>query len=468
MIEHAGRGTGEFSGIPPLPFGKLCMVFCACLVVAISHQANAQRIASYTGEIGTDVFSEAGNWSEQLVPGPADTALFALSGQYAVSFKENAEVAKLRMIEAGHDIEPQKVTLELDGKTLTLLAPFGETSAEGPLVLTPSSQAPRILIFEGGTLRFEGFWQATFTGPFPAVLIFDKGMKIEGPGMGYTGAYGSGETYLIGGSKWVSEGRSWAGVLGHAGDAHGLFVISGPGSSFQATTQEGTPPLDERIFYVSTSGTGMLRILDGATFECDVVNQGNGVMGEEAFSTVVVDGENSRFQADRLNVGGGSNNNANPAQPAGNALFCVSNGAVANVGALKVFAREASENLTQASGRVLIDGGKLNLGSDHPAPSAEFMPGSSLEFRLRKPTGEAPLSSEAELKIEGSTLVITLDPAFRPPVGTKIPLVSCQTVTGNFAGLPDASQIEVNGTTFTVSYNMDGANLIGLTVAATK
>ena len=437
---------------------------CLAATFSFTLDLQAQKVISYTGEAGTDVFSDAGNWSDQTVPGPTDTALFSLSGELEITFKEDASIAMLRMQEAGEQTEPDKLTLRLGGKKLTLLAPPSEKSSDMAIVLSASARAPRTLIFEGGSLEFLTFWQSTHRGEEPTVLIFDKGMSVNCPGMGYTAAYGQGETYLIGGSTWTSDGRSWAGVVAHSESATGVFEVSGTGSSFSAKTEPGTAPLDVRTFYVSTQGNGTLRVLDGASFICDVVNQGNGAMSADKLSLIIVDGANTVFAADRLNVGGGSNNLSTPAQPSGNAVFSVSNGAVARVGALKVFSREGSDAIPAAYGRVLIDGGTFEVGVETPKPLAEFAANSTLEFRLRNAKSEAPLRSEAELKIEGARLVLTLDPAFRAVVGDKIPLVASQIIEGTFKDLPEGAAIKVDAYSFALSYALDGANVIGLKV----
>ena len=441
----------------------VCLAATACLPLPLT----AQKVISYTGEAGTDIFSDTGNWSDQTVPGPADTALFSQSGEYLLTLKADASIAMIRMQEGDEQAGANSLTLRLDGKKLTMLAAPSEKSSEMAIVLSASAQAPRTLIFEGGFLEFTNFWQATYRGEQPTVLIFDKGISVDCPGMGYTGAYGQGETYLIGGSKWISNGRGWAGVLGHTEGSSGLLEISGTGSSFSAKTELGTSPLDVRTFYVSTKGNGTLRVLDGASFVCDVVNQGNGVMDAEAFSLVVVDGTNSVFAADHLNVGGGSTHIVNPAQPAGNALFSISNGAVAKVGALKVFSRENSDGIPAAHGRVLIDGGTFDVGVETPEPLAEFAPNSTLEFRIRNAKGAAPLRSETELKIEGVRLVVTLDPAFRADVGDKISLVACQNINGKFKDLAEGSTIQADSYSFALSYNLDGKDVIGLKVTKT-
>jgi len=446
---------------PPHYFLSL---LCLCLTVFLPIQLAAQKVIPYTGEAGTDIFSDAGNWADQIVPGPADTALFSLPGDYEITFKENTSIAMLRMQDGGEQSEPDKLILRLGGKKLALLAPASEHSGEMAITLSASVQAPRILIFEGGSLEFCEFWQATHRGNFPTALIFDKGMSVECTGMGWTAVYGEAKTYLIGGSKWVSNGKGWAGVVGHTEGSNGLFEISGPGSSFSAKTETDTPPLDVRIFYVSTKGNGILRILDGASFACDVVNLGNGLKSIDTFSLVVVDGPDSVFSVDRLNVGGGSNNLPNPAEPTGNALFMVSNKAAAKVGALKVFSHDGADGIPAFHGRVLIDGGTFEVGGETPKPSAEFAPDSCLEFRLRGVPSEAPFRSETELKIEGANLVVTLDPAFRAAVGDPVPLVSCQIVEGTFKDLPEGAAIKIDAYSFSLSYALEGANVIGLKV----
>lgn len=431
----------------------------------------AQNVVEFTGDSGTDEFSDPESWQDEKVPGPEDTAKFSLQGNYTVTFTEDISVARLRMTEGDHSIEPDVVTLALEGRTLNLtatLSPDTKTN-EWPILLNPSSQASRTLKIENGTLNCNGIWTATTAGDFPAVFILDKGMKVHGSGMGYIGAYGPAEAYILGGSKWVSESSSWAGVLGHGAAGSGLLEISGKGSSFSALTDESVPKSDVRIFYVSTTGNGTLRVLDGGSFACDAVNMGNGSSGKmdaKAFSTILVDGPESTFATQILNVGAGSNNLLQPPIPSGNALLAVTNGGIAKIGSLRVFSEEAPEEGEPTFGRVLIAGGTLNLGVDSETLLSEFLPGSLLEVRLREIPKTAPINAPGELIIEGARFKVSLDPAFRAKVGDRIPLVDGEIVTGTFADLPEGSTITADGYTFTLSYESTKAATLGLKVTA--
>lgn len=429
----------------------------------------AQNVVQFTGDSGTDEFSDPESWKDGKVPGPEDTAMFSLAGRSTVTFTEDIEIKNLLLTEGGNAVEPDEVTLALEGHTLKLLNTAEAKLVDKPILLAASTQSSRTLKVENGTLICNGVWQATFKGDFPAVFILDKKTKVKGEAMGYIGQYGVGEAYILGGSQWVLEATSWAGVLGHSATSSGLLEISGKGSSFSALTDEGVPKSDIRIFFVSTQGSGTLRILDGGSFACDVVNMGNGSSGPmdpKAFSTILVDGTESTFATRILNVGGGANNAIQPSTPSGNALLAVTNGATANIGSLRVFSMETPEGNEPVCGRILIAGGTLNLGVDSETMLSEFLPGSLFEVRLREVPKAAGVKAPGELKIEGARFKLSLDPAFRAKVGDRIPLIDGEIITGTFADLPEGSTIQANGYAFTLSYQSTTAGTVGLKVTA--
>jgi len=446
--------------------------FKPCLLAALLGFAlcsRAQTTATWTGESGSDVFSDPQSWKDGVMPGPADTAAIAQSGEISIRLTADASIAKLRLAEAGNNVEPDKVTFELNGKRLTLLSIPAESDTDAwPIKMSASSQSSRTLAFEGGTLVVQGIWNGTFIGSNPAVLMFDKGTTIDCPGMVYVGADGFGEMYVTGGSKWISKGTTWAGVTGHREDASGIVEISGPGSEFSAITEGDTSPVDQRTFYVSQLGSGMLRVVSGAKFACDIVNMGNGIMSEGAVSTIVVDGAGSEFIVSRLRVGGGCNTGEQPAVASGNAVFLVSNGGKVRLESLEVFRRDGAHPASPAAGRVVIGGGTLALASKSNEAVAGFEAGAEIEFRLGSVAKEAPFTSTGEMKIAGAKLIVTLEPGFTAKAGDTIPLISCLAVDGDFADLPENAVIEAAGWKFTVHYTGRGGSGLSLKVTQAK
>lgn len=394
--------------------------------------------------------------------------MFSLAGSNKVTLTENAEVARIRMTEGGVAVEPDHLTLALEGHTLKLTATLSESAKaeDWSIVVNASSGAARTLRIENGTLDCNGIWLSTYPGDFPAVFILDQGMKVQGNGMGYVGAYGPGEVYILGGSQWVSASTSWAGVLGLTQGGSGLLEISGKGSTFSALTDEGVPKLDTRIFIVGASKSGTLRVLDGGSFACDAVMVGKEKMAPKAYATVLVDGAGSTFAAKILNVGAGANNVLQPVIPSGNALLAVTNGAIANLGALRVFCSEIPEDGEPVFGRVLIAGGTLNLGVESETMLSEFLPGSLLEVRLREVPKAAGVNAPGELRIESARFQLALDPIFSAKVGDHIPLIDGEIITGTFADLPEGSAIQANGYSFALSYESTTAGTVGLKVTA--
>lgn len=450
---------------------NLSQLALLALAILVPLSSWAQNVVEFSGDSGTDEFSDPESWKGGKIPGPEDTALFSLPGSTKVTLTEDIEVARLKMTENDHAIEPNTVTLALEGGVLTLsgvLSPDAKTN-QWPIVLNPSSQAARTLRIENGTLNFQGIWMSTLPGNFPSVFILDQGVTAQGKAMGYIGAYGLGEAYILGGSKWVVESNSSIGALGHSETGGGLLEISGKGSSFTALTDEDVAKADRCTLFVSTKGSGTLRILDGGSFACDAVNMGNGSSGKmdaKAFSTVLVDGAESTFATQILNVGAGSNNLLQPPIPSGNALLAVTNGGIANIGSLHVFSVEAKEGTDPAFGRVLVAGGTLNLGVASETMLSAFLPGSLLEVRLREVPKTAPINAPGELIIEGASFKVSLDPAFRAKVGDLIPLVDGEIITGTFADLPEGSTITADGYTFTLTYGSTKAAGLGLKVTA--
>jgi len=448
-------------------YGLILLVFLWMGGICFLHSVEAEQVIHYTGDAGTDVFSDPGNWEGEVVPGAEDTAVFALSDAYEIKIREDATINRLRLHDAGNQSAgPDRLTLDLGQNTLSILSEKNETDRDSyALFFSASSQIPRILVFNGGTIRMHSFNQSTFHGTFSTAMIFKNKAKLECSGMGYVGAYGSGALYLLDGSQWDGQGgKSWVCVLGLAKDAYGLMEVSGEGSSFSARNLESSSKPDLRSFFVSAQGTGELRVLNGATFECDVVNMGNGQNGQSASATVIVDGEKSKFTVDYLHVGGGSNNVANPAQASGPALFYVSNGAEANVARLKVLAYDAGASLV---GKVVIHGGALNIGTESVDCSAEFSPGSQLEFQLNEVPKQAPVTTLCPIEIKDAHLTIVPEASFKASVGTKIPLIAGEGVNGTFSSLPEGAEIQGGGYTFVIHYGVPNGE-VGLTVKAVK
>jgi len=450
----------------------IALSFLPCLLAAalgFSFSCRAQTTATWTGESGSDVFSDPESWKDGVIPGPSDAAVITQPGEISIKLTADASIAKLLLTQDGHNIDPDKVTFQLNGKRLTLLSTPSETDPEAwPIKMNASSQSARTLAFEGGTLSLAGIWQATFIGSNPSILMFDKGTTVDCPGMVYIGAYGYGEMYVTGGSKWISKGRNWAGAAGHQEDASGIVEISGPGSEFSAITEEGTPPVERRTFYVSQLGNGLLRVVGGAKFACDIVNMGNGVMPEGAVSTIVVDGADSEFVVSNLRVGGGCNTGEQPAVPTGNAVFLVSNGAKVRLESLEVFRREGDAPVSPAAGRVVIGGGTLALSSNSKDAVAGFAAGAEIEFRLGSLAKTAPFTSTGEIKIAGAKLIVTPEPGFTARVGDTIPLISCQEVSGEFADLPENTVIDAAGWKFAVHYSAQSGSGLSLKVTQAK
>ena len=90
----------------------------------------AQKVVEFTGDSGTDEFSDPESWKDGKVPGPEDTATFSLLGSYTVTFTEDIEIARLRMADGGHSVEPDVVTLALEGQTLSLTATLSPISKQ--------------------------------------------------------------------------------------------------------------------------------------------------------------------------------------------------------------------------------------------------------------------------------------------------------------------------------------------------
>jgi len=449
------------------PYGLSSTPWLLAVSLAFALSCQAQITATWTGESGSDVFSDPQSWKDGVMPGPADTAVIAQPGEISIKLSGDASIAKLRLAEAGHNTEPDKVTFQLNGKRLTLLSIPAESDTDAwPIKMNASSQSSRTLAFEGGTLVVQGIWNGTFIGSNPAVLMFDKGTTIDCPGMVYVGADGFGEMYVMGGSKWISKGTNWAGATGHREDASGIVEISGPGSEFSAITEGGTSPVDQRTFYVSQLGSGMLRVVSGAKFACDIVNMGNGIMSEGAVSTIVVDGAGSEFIVSRLRVGGGCNTGEQPAVASGNAVFLVSKGGKARLESLEVFHREGAPPVSPAAGRVVIGGGTLTVASDSNGAVVEVAAGAEIEFRLGPTVKEALFTSTVEMKMAGAKLIVTPEPGFAARVGDTIPLISCPAVNGDFADLPENAVIEAEGWKFTVHYT--GLRGSGLSLKVTQ
>jgi hypothetical protein len=227
-------------------------------------------------------WSVGANWDRGTPPGPADTAVIELDGNYSVVLDQSASIASIRI---GGTTGQQRLLVSSNTLTIGTLGTFGQTSTlelsggtiDGPGAIIHSGQ----FFWTGGTLAGAGSLQTT-SGSLTELSGGTKVLLQRFVGIGGNGTWQSGDIFTggsaqlhvaSGGNLTVSGG---VGFLYNQGNGISVFVnggtltTAGTVTVSGAFTNAGALSVDSGALILSGGGSWVptsASIADGAAIQ---------------------------------------------------------------------------------------------------------------------------------------------------------------------------------------------------------
>lgn len=351
--------------------------------------------ANFTWNAGDGLFQTGANWDPASVPGTSDDIYLLSATPVEVTSNANSTVRFLTVgTQSGGSNDSGNFTLNLGSTTLTASGasiPYGIDytgfTAGGTKSLTVSS----------GTLETSAIRMQQSSAGTSQLYVSGSGAIFNTAGAGATTTYsqighsgpGLAQVFIQSGGIWNVTNATTE--LGSNGDATGFMRVTGTGSAFNSSSANvGNARLG---FFVGTSATGTLEVLNGGLFSIDDLNVARNA---SSTGTVLVSNANSTLNGKRIMVGGGVNTGGQSPSAGGDGTFTISDGAEVNAESFYVL------NNTTTSGMLILDNGTLNITSDQVYNDSTITGNGTISGTVRMNTAGAVVSSsDGALNLDG-------------------------------------------------------------------
>ncbi len=391
------------------------------------------------------------------------------SGPYTVTLTADftAQILQNSVTKSGANLPV--VTFLMDGNTMNLTATGTVNNASVYLYsFNATSASDKGFVFDNGFVNAHNVALRGSSGGDGPTLVLQNGThwtnagSVTFPTTVYTGL-----VEVMSGSTFTATGSGVVVNLGSSTGSTTTLRVSGEDSAFNARTPEETPNANRRTVTVGGQFTAhnYLYVADQAEFTADQVNVGGstGNLDRNPAGSVFVDGAGTTFEAKWVNVGGARANVTDVVAGRGDAFFTVSDGASAEIEFLQSLYKPAGTvgdvEYDATFGRVILDNGSLTLTGD-----SILQANTLLHIHLYANNQAAALTSTSTFTITNAILGLEIEDSFSATLGDKIALIDYTTLTGQFAGYDEGDEFSIGGYSFQFTYNLDGQNVVGLTV----